>query len=423
MFGVIKPYEWQQKKIDTLVNIFKEYEAALDMSDTGTGKTVTALGMLEDLDKQALIVCPKKVHSSWLRTAEAMGLSDNVLGVVNAEKLMYKNDWFKNGKWLVPSGAMIVADEVHRGCSGPKTKTTKIMSLTKAQKIPLLAMSATIADSPLKMRFIGFLTGLHRFNDASFYGWCRKYGCFSTPHIRGLQFPKGKTAEKHMQAIHEMLKDVSVRSRIDDIEDFPESVVQATLFDLDKASLKALTKSYEDLAEKKKETNQLTILLRARQEAELIKLPLFAELALDAISEGKSPVIFVNFRDTLFKLQELLTNLGLRIGIVVGGEDADEDIEKYERDELDAMVCMTQGGFGINLHATEGRRPRVSYISPSYDAVHMVQCLGRIHRLNGSKVVQIFVLVSGTIEERVHKAIVGKLNNIKSLNGDDLEAL
>jgi hypothetical protein len=433
----IVPFDWQQQKIDLVAEIFKSSSVAFDMSDTGTGKTVTALGILKALNKPAVVVAPKKVHTSWKRTAEAMGVSHLLIDVVNAERLQYKNNWFKmegkwrkergewvgKGMWLVPADAMLIIDEVHRGCSGPKTKTTRIMSCSKAQKIPVLAMSATMADNPLKMRFIGYLAGLHMYNQASFYGWCRKNGCFEMPGIRGLHFSKGQRGSDHMAAIHKEISDISVRTRAEDVPGFPESIVQPKLYDLDGKSLGMMVSAYAELAKLLEAHTPLTEMLRARQKVELIKVPLLAELAIESMDEGRAPVIFVNFRDTLFKLKSVLEGMNYGVGKVIGGESADDDIDAFSADKLDAMICMTSGGFGISLHATEGMRPRESFISPSYNAVDMKQNLGRIRRINGSKVVQTFVLIANTIEEKIHDAIMRKARNIASLNGDDLLGL
>jgi hypothetical protein len=435
----IEPYDWQWEKARKLAEILKDGPAAFDLSCTGTGKTITSLAMLKILNREALVVAPKKVHSSWVRTAEAMGVGHLLKDVVNAERLQYKNSWFTSGKWVkdkrtkdwtvedamwhVPPDVMIIIDEVHRGASGKDSKTTRIMALTKAQRIPVLAMSATLADSPLKMRFAGFLAGLHKFNFGSFYAWCRQNGCFFMENTPGLHFPKGPSGIKHMNNIHEAMSAITVRTSVDEIDGFPEQVLQANLYDLKQAERKTINEVYDELTNIKQGSNALTELLEARQRVELVKIPLLAELALEAIEEGKAPVIFVSFRETLFKLQELLNSMSIRTGRVVGQEDTDDDVLAFEEDKLDAMVCTSASGFGINLHGREGRRPRTSFLCPSYNAVDMVQSLGRIRRLGGSKVIQTFVLIANTIEEKVHQNIQRKLSNIKTLNDGDVDSI
>ena len=52
--------------------------------------------------------------------------------------------------------------------------------------------------------------------------------------------------------------------------------------------------------------NPLTKQLRLRQEIELMKAPIFADLAANAIEEGGAVAVFVSFRETLEKVVELL---------------------------------------------------------------------------------------------------------------------
>ena len=39
---------------------------------------------------------------------------------------------------------------------------------------------------------------------------------------------------------------------------------------------------------------------------------------MDAFEEGKAPVFFVCFRETLFKLEQVLQGMGLKVGRIVG---------------------------------------------------------------------------------------------------------
>jgi hypothetical protein len=356
-----------------------------------------------------------------------MGCADRIIGIVNPERLRFKNPWFHGDMWHVPKDAMITWDEVHKGASGPKTLTTRFLALTKAQHIPVLAMSATIADSPLKMRGLGFLLGQHKFNQADFYAWCRKHGCKNSPWHSGLEFPKGPKGAKAMQQIHAAIADRLVRIRIADVPEFPENQILANLYDLEDKYRDEINAIYEEMDEtiKKGGTNPLTEQLRARQKTELLKVPLLRDLAVEAIEEGKSVVVFVNFRESLFALQsEIASSIEGTCGVIYGGQkDAERNghIDAFQANLIPCIVAMSQaGGVGISLQDLKQERQRVSFITPSYNAVEMVQCLGRIHRAGGTKTVQTFCLVAETLEEKIHGAIQRKLNNIAALNDGDL---
>jgi SNF2 family DNA or RNA helicase len=177
------------------------------------------------------------------------------------------------------------------------------------------------------------------------------------------------------------------------------------------------------LAEPGANENPLVILLRARQKAELFKVPLLVDLIEEAYIEGKSIVVFVNFRETLDNLLEELKQYS--VSVIRGGqkeEERYEAIKSFQQDQTRICVCMMQaGGVGVSLDDRQGIHPRISLITPSYSAVEMKQALGRIHRASSkSKSLQYILFAAGTVEEDACKAVRAKLNNISLLNDGDL---
>lgn len=423
---MISPYNWQLPSVERLVQILSDQQFALNASDTGTGKTIVALETLKRLKLPGLIVCPKQVHTAWLRAAAEMSCASQVRGVVNAERLQFKNPWFIDNKWTIDPGVLVIWDEVHRGASGPKSKTTRILATTKPQGIKVLAMSATVASSPLQMRAVGYLAGLHRFRNESYWPWCIQNGCFRKPSIPGLHFPKGPSAKRIMAQLGEQLRPCMVRVRIDEVPEFPETQILANLYDLDAKYTEEINAAYERMDEelKRPKSNPMTERLRARQVAELQKLPLLQDLVKEACEEGKAVVVFVNFRESLIGLREALSSIPL--GWIWGGQANSERqgfLDGFAADQLQIMICMVQaGGVGINLHGLPGQRPRVSFLTPTERADEFRQCLGRIHRSGGTKTVQTLVLAAGTVEERVQKNVAGKLDNLSALQDGDLNS-
>ena len=423
---MITPHKWQEPAIAKQNLCLTTGEIAINASDTGTGKTICAGQSMKELKRDFLVIAPKAVHTNWRRTIDEMAISNQLLDVINAERLRFKNKWFINGNWCLPKGAQIVWDEIHRGSSGPRTETAKVLALTKAWHIPLLAMSATIADSPVKLRGLGYLLDLHKFNTSSFNRWCLDNGCFRIPGRDELQFPKGPKAQALMAKIHKQIADRLVRLRIADIEGFPETQLCATLFDLEEKYTEQINEIYNEMkAELKKEcSDPMVARLRARQRTELLKVPLLVELALDAIAEDLAPVLFVNFRDTVEALDSALKASGQAFGIIIGEQKPtarQNFIDLFQANLLPGMIATADaGGVGINLHDIHHSRQRVSYITPSDNSVAMKQCLGRIHRDGGTKSVQTFVLIAGTAEEKVYANVRNKLGNIDALNGEDL---
>lgn len=422
---MITPYHWQEPSVAKMVEVLRNGNFCINASDTGTGKTVTALAALKQLGGRALIVCPKIVHTAWLRTAEEMACRDQIYGIVNPERLQYSNPYFVGNTWRIPKSLLIIWDEVHRGASGPKATTTKILALTRPLGYKVLAMSATIASSPLQMRAIGYLAGLHQFKPSSYWEWCRANGCFHQDPIPGLRFPKGPRARAFMEQIGRQLQPVMTRIRIADVPDFPETLIQANLYDLETTYAQQIKDAWDNLREALREerSDELTERLRAREITELCKVALLSDLAREAIEEaGKSVVVFVNFRSTLAALQDKLGKF--KPHAIYGGQtDAERQlgIAAFQADDCPLMLCMSQaGGLGIDLHGLPGKRERISFITPSDKATDFIQCLGRIHRSGGSKTIQTVVLAAGTVEEKIHTNLQGKLSNLSALQDGDL---
>ena len=63
----------------------------------------------------------------------------------------------------------------------------------------------------------------------------------------------------------------------------------------------------------------------------------------------------------------------------------------------------------------------MSLIVPSYSSIQLIQALGRIHRA-GSKTpcTQRIIFCSGTMEEHIVKKLKEKINNLSSINDNDL---
>jgi superfamily II DNA/RNA helicase len=349
------------------------------------------------------------------------------VGVINWEKLMTgKTKHWKDSKWHLPKDTVVVIDEAHKGASGVNTTTTKMMGLLKAYGVRVIVVSATIADSPLKLRATGYLLGLHQYNHNSFYNFCRAHGCYSSPFHAGLEFPKGPSGKKHMAKLHEKMKDSMVRCTLQDIPNFPECLIEAQAYDLSEEYTSEMNSIYAEMEKKLLEpsVNEMVEKLRARQRAERYKVPLLCDLAEEAIEEDRSVVIFVCFRETLSQLSQELDKRGIKHCKIFGGQSEEERKANHMAFQQNISFCciatIDAGGTGIDLHDVHKERPRIAYLCPHYNSVLVKQALGRIHRDGGTKAVQIFVLAANTIEEKVKRAIDAKLTAIDTLNDGDL---
>lgn len=415
----MKPRDYQSPIIERLGQILTQYGVALDASDTGVGKTYAAAFTAKNLGWKVAVICPKAVIPSWKSALDAIGVS--YLFVTNIEAIKHKGTYFVKDRkgtagytWKLPERVLLIFDEVHR-FAGENTSNAKI--LASAPK-PVLMLSATCADSPLRFHAMGHQLGIVHWND--WYRWCFKNGCVKNIPFGGLKFVG---SEKIIENLHRLIfTSKGVRLRIADLGDaFPANSIEAVAVPVD--DTEAINAEYiEALRQLEAEApNAAVQMLRARQVSEHLKVPSLAEMTDDLLEAGKSVAIFVCFRDTL----DLLTKRFPNCSLIFGEQDPverQEAIERFQSNESRVIISTIQaGGVGVSLHDLQGSHPRASLICPSFSAVDMKQAFGRIYR-NGAKTpcIQRVIFASETVEERVKSKVEKKIDRIELLNDGDL---
>lgn len=430
-----KLLDYQIQHTENLVRIIKNNTTCLDASDTGTGKTYTAIAACFILKLHPIIICPKTVKSTWKNVCEYFNVKPEI--IVNYEALKTGNTYddlkitnnIKTNKsdyeFNKKDGTIFIFDEAHR-CANLDTENCKILLAAKKTLNPLLLLSATIADFPDKFKpFFYVLNFIKQEQIKEQNISIEKYMRIVDDWI--------KRDKRPMVRIHIMLyPDRASRMRIDVLGDlFPSTQITATPYNLDEKRRKQIENEYkilndilQEIKDKKStdKANPLVYIMRAQQNIEILKIPLFVELANDYIHNGYSIVIFVNFTKTLEKICEMLHTSNK-----IYGEQTIEErtkiIEDFQENRSKIIVCnIKAGGIGISLHDIYGGHPRVSLISPTWSSIDLIQALGRIHRAGGkSKSLQRIIYAAETVEDKIADKIKYKLGNINSINNGDLD--
>lgn len=428
-----------------LLHILSTNITALDASDTGTGKTYSAIAVCAQLKLNPVIICPKSVISSWTKVCKTFNVTPFM--IVNYETIKYGKYYVNNKRMKCPyitvtenketnktefkwnfnekQNIIFIFDEVHK-CSNIETLNGQLLYHSKNEDIKMLLLSATIADKPEKFRLFFYVLNF----------------------IDPKQVTERKmTYNNYMQIMHKwILRDAkpmiriynmlypqrSSRMKIDVLGDlFPETQIIAEPYFMGDKRAAAIEHEYKIIAmelEKLKQKgktdkrNILVKILRAHQKIEILKIPTFVELTNDYIENGFSVVIFVNFTQTLETLADMLHTDCLIYGEQTS-EQRDKNINKFQENKTKIIISnIKSGGVGISLHDIYGGHPRVSLISPTWDAVNLVQALGRIHRAGSkSKSLQRIIYADGTIESKIADKIQKKLKDINSLNNGDVD--
>lgn len=443
---------WQKPIAAKQTEVLSRERVLLEAATTGAGKTYLAAQTIVDLKIPTLVICPKIARSQWKEVLEGMGASKYVLDVVNPENLIAskKQKWYSHDEgWKnIPQGpALLVFDELHRGASGiykrspgSKKGTGCKQALMVARWInksttghKVLALTATPAESPLKMQVIGYLMGFHSFLSNSFYNWCRENGCQFVEKNRAgtmaLEFTKDRKKSREIMAnLRSQMGDRFISVGPDDIPDFPKEVVETVLVDLASEDHEALVKAYSEMPSNIREikpgTNEMVMLLRLRQQAEFAKAEVIAQMAAEAVEDGNSAFVCVNYTTARLRIENYLSKHAIKFASIYGGQNEKErqlGIDAFQNNRIHVMVGMSSAcGVALSLHDVKHERPRVSLISPNYSVSELIQALGRIRRVGGTTATQKVVLAANSVEERVKRALDRKKMALDALVDSDL---
>ena len=428
-------YDYQRPHAEVIQRALETHGVALDTSDTGTGKTHVACDVLKRFKCKVGVVCPKVLIPTWENTLKEYGITS--VFVLSYQKLRGgRTKWAtrrpgrsKIFDWKLPKGTCLIFDEVHH-CKSDSSLQAGLLIGAREQNIPRLLLSATALSSLLHMKAIGH--SLNMFPRSGYFKWLIRKGA-RKGRFGGFEFPAKKNTDVLLEVHNYVFPEYGSRMRVADLGDrFPKGVVTSDVYQV--SDSKKIARLYESIAEKAVQIQEkladtlstLTEILYERQQIELLKLPTMAELAKDALSEGYSVVIFLNFRESITQMSQILGTDCIVQGTRGKSDDANrqKNIEDFQSNRSRVILVGVQaGGAGLSLHDEHGGHPRVSLISPSYSAQDLIQCLGRIHRANSqSPAVQHIVYAAGTVEEKIAASVRKKINQMDLLTDGELRA-
>ena len=474
---------YQEPHFRQMLDILQKRGAALDASDTGTGKTVVALFICKALNVTPLVIGPKTSRAGWEHLAREVGVE---IEFVNYEKLRGRRqvgpakqaeygkaqekfiaevaaagnpfelpeelearrpepprpttttDWVEEVPWGKGSFlkwrnnyALIIFDEVHR-CGGSTSLNSKLLIAAKRQAQSVLALSATAADDPRSLKALGYLLDLHGLSKKAlpsrlnYMSWLMRHGC--TPGtFGGFDFSRDKEKQKKAFAkLHgEIFPLHGARMRKAEIPGFPKTLVDIKLLTDETGKAAKLTQETHDiLADGGSVADTMTLRMRL----ENLMAPHFVDLAEDYAKTSKV-VLFVNFTEPLMAIRDALAKLfgSTKVGYISGAQTGKRGeterfhyLDQFQANRLDALVCNVQaGGESANMHDPTGQVDRTTIIAPCESGRQFKQVLGRVNRDGGAFSLQLLTYFSGTLQEKVADRLVQKSFNIDLLNDGD----
>ena len=428
---------------------------AFDASPTGTGKTYCASWIANNLGSSVVVLCPKSVQKNWFDTLKSFGIENPIVLTLerltrgNTEYYTYNYPTYINRKYNqfwrsqgirvnFPDNSLVILDEVHK-CKGQKSLMSECLIAIKNAGHKLLMLSASAATNITEMKAFGYATALHKGID---YRDFFQANGVDFNHFGVATWDKdAQKCKDGMLRVHNslfnLLNCASRMNRKDFGDIFPQNQVIADSFDMggNAAKLQSIYNEMHaelmQLEESSKEysAHHFATIMKARRQSEILKVPAMVNWIIDMYREGISPVVFVNFRDTLEAIEKKLNesdSFDGKISKIVGGQSKtkrNEQIELFQNDiSRVCLVMIPAGAASISLHDLNGNYPRHTLINPSYSAINTLQALGRCHRANGkSPVIQRFFFAEGVeIEQKMRQRVGLRLTNLEYLNDGDL---
>jgi hypothetical protein len=389
-----------------------------------------------------VVVCPKAVMEAWKRVINKhFKMKDKLVDIINYEQLRIGKkesnvaSFVTNRKthrdkfiWKIAKDTLIVWDESQK-LKNWKTKNSKTCVEAMKQGYKMLFCSATNATNPLELRTVG--TALKLFKGANnYYQWCYEHGVSKGRF--GLEFTEDmKIRARVLKKLHQdIFVNRGIRLSRDTIPNFPESELIAECYNMDDVDVQKINAAHDTMQKelkrlyaiiKRDKASELTAILRARQQIELVKVPLFIDMIEEGLENGMSVVVFLNFTETIQAIAKRLNTSCIFDGKVADAVRQQNVDDFQDGNQRVILVNIASGGAGLSLHDIHGLNPRLTLISPNYSAVLMRQATGRVWRENAkSKSVQKIVFVAGTVEVKVCDNVREKLKNLDMLNDGDL---
>jgi hypothetical protein len=402
------------------------HPGAVDLSDMGTGKTYMAMAAAAATGRRIVVLCPVVGRAGWERAFAHFGIEPHFIGTyeglrqgnrphIAEQRLDGTFSWKRAGEII------LILDEA-QALRHDDTLNVKLCSAAILQRIPIIVASATVAISPVEMRFAGRITGLHRGGD----DWARflaAHGCVRRSASEGW---KWDGQMRHLSAIHARLfPRRGCRVRKEELgSECPETEIRvlpiqcAAAAEIEKKWKETLA-LLEQLKRQGKNTEAVrrTCAMRMWQASEAALVPALAERVREDVRGGRSVAIFVNFTATRLGLGNLLkTNAGFYGGQNLRTRQHWES--EFQADRQHILISnIGAGGASVSLHDVNGERPRTAYICPTDHVVQMEQATGRVDRVGGqSKSLQWIPCVAGTLSEQMVHRTRRKMLAISVLN-------
>jgi hypothetical protein len=428
-------YPTQVLARDVNAHALLRHNLTIDRSDMGVGKTFHGIATANALKLRPFFISPLAVHND---IRKAFGLTETEGAVTNYEHLRtdgcthVKKKADGSYEWNVPGNTLLIYDEAQGLCND--TQNGAIALAAHRQGIPIMAMSATLAHSPLDFFTLGQMMGLHKGKD--FEKWTLKFGAYlGTTRINGKVEPAVKfdplsySGRRGLASLGKIIDgDWGCRISQKQFGGFPTSTMTPRIIEGGEAAA-MIQRAYDEISAPMAEIDKkMTVAekqaaivqrIRLRQQIEMAKMPLLADLIRENVAAGYSVTAFLTHSESIDQLKLLITDLlPGEISGKISQKHRDAAKDAFQRDEIRVMLVQIKaGGAGLSLHDLTGKHKRKGFLLPDDSIRAIVQASGRLPRAGAKSNSEYeFIFLADTVEERICMSLIAKARGLSIFN-------
>ena len=467
-----KPYEHQLEALEKAWN----KETFAFFMEMGTGKTkvlIDNMSMLYDKGKinGALIIAPKGVYQNWYDTEIPVHMADHIekdlilwkaminqkqqnelnklfesteklhVLVMNVEAFSTKKGLDFAAKFMSCHNTLMAIDE-STTIKNPDAKRTKnIVELGKHAKYRRILTGSPVTKSPLDLYKQCEFLDPYLLDYGSYYAFRTRYAVMRSANFggRSVQIVVGY---KNLGELSSKLEPFSYRCLKEDCLDLPDYTYTKRVIQLTPEQ-KKIYQQMKMLALAELDGKQMTTqsamvqLMRLHQitcghftaddgtikEVKNERL----DALVDILSEVENKaVIWAHYRHDINAIVNAVEkNFGKESYVTYYGDTTNEERQNAIKQIQDPnspvrfIIGTPQtGGYGITLTGAN----TMIYYANGYDYEKRIQSEARINRAGQTrKMTYIDIIAEGTVDEKIVKALIGKMNIASKITGDDLK--
>ncbi|MGN0026976.1 MAG: SNF2-related protein [Clostridium sp.] len=432
-----KPWNYQQYSINHII----DHKASGLFLDMGMGKTVSTLTAIDNLIflgevSRVLVIAPLRVaedtwstevekwdHLKHLKISKILGTKKQRKEALNKDADIYVTNR-ENVDWLVSEcfdswiWDMVIIDELS---SFKSSKAKRFRALKKVRPYfkRIVGLTGTPAPNSLIDLWpqIYLLDGGQRLGK-TITGFKDRY--FNPGRRNGYVVYNWELKQGAEEAIQNKISDICISMKADDYLDIPERIDNRVEISLSKKALEIYKKLEKELVIEIAEeditaansavlTNKLLQMANGAIYSESKEVVNIHDEKLGKLEEiidtsnGKSVLVFYNFKHDYNRISEMLTKKKITYQTL----NDSEDIKKWNEGEIQvALLHPASAGHGLNLQYGGNI---IVWFGLTWSLELYQQANARLHRQGQKEIVIIHHLISkGTVDEDVMNALANK---------------